>query len=346
MSVINQMLNDLDKRKQHQVRQAPVWQPQTQSGKLRLWLAAGLVILAGICGVYYWLYLEQPEAAPVAAPQEPVEPAAAVTQSQPAKAEKVVPKPLVVLDTPLKTEQKSQVTSRERVSVARPPAKKTPSEPKVTTTEKEEAAVLSVKAKAMSAADMAQNAYKRGLEAKNMAELVSAREAFEQALVHSPSHVEAREQLAAIFFSLGEINSALSLLQNGQTIHPELASFKLMEARLWQHQEHNERALSVLSQLSPDPVTQLEYWLFRAGLEIELKAFEQADKTYSQLLGVWPEAGRVWLGKALALDGLGLYSQASEAYRIALEKRDLSTSGTRFVHQRLTELELAHAPPS
>ena len=97
------------------------------------------------------------------------------------------------------------------------------------------------------------------------------------------------------------------------------------------------KALAILSALQPDAKTAPEYLALQGGLAQQLKAFDEARRSYLALTEAFPHEGRYWLGLAIAYDGLQNSQQARHAYRQAL-RYGLSATARNFVHQRLQQL--------
>ena len=111
-----------------------------------------------------------------------------------------------------------------------------------------------------------------------------------------------------------------------------------MLARLYQLSKRNTEALSLLSEVSPDIVLNIDYYGQRASLAQQLKSFEQAREDYSALTSVEPEQAKWWLGLGISADSLSQIELASDAYRKALSYNQLDASVANFMQKRLRDL--------
>lgn len=357
MSVINQMLKDLDQRQQGSDGAAVYIAPARQQGwwMLLLTLICGLAL--GILGWRTWIYWQQTHivsaASEVVAPDVVARAAAPVSQPEPVEVSAALPLPsqdevndevgehdsgdtadgapfdassdvdeTEPTDEELQPELYAELAAEQQAVVSAP---RKPSVLKIETVE-------------LSAKELAALAERKATTAMAKGSLRDAQDNYYQVLAHDPYNQGAREQLAGLLYGEGRLTEARQLLEEGIRLDPQQADFRLLLARLAISEGQQQQALGWLSGYQPDLASNMDYYATWAGLTQELGQNADAAALYVKLLRQQPDQGRWWLGLGVAEDGQGHSQRALDAYRNALLHGNLGEASTNWLEQRIGQL--------
>ncbi|WNC68138.1 tetratricopeptide repeat protein [Thalassotalea nanhaiensis] len=168
-------------------------------------------------------------------------------------------------------------------------------------------------------------------------QLKKAETLLEEAIILQPYYVEARKELAALWFGRKTYQPAKNLLSQGVMLMPDNEDFRMMLARIYSIEGNNEKAFKVLSELSTSRL--LEYQLALASMASQSDHHVAAINAYNKLLVMRPEQSRWWLALAISYDSNEQYQPATSAYQKAIALGRLSSNSLQFAKQRLAELE-------
>lgn len=358
MSVINQMLKDLDRRQQGSASAAVYIAPARQQGwwMLLLTLICGLAL--GILGWRTWIYWQQihtvTAASEVAAPDVVARAAAPVSPPEPVEATLPVPRhepeaeeqgdadagaqggdgvpfdAASKIDEHPPTDEELQpelyaelAAEQEAPRPAAAPRK--PGRLKIETVE-------------LSPRELAALAERKATTAMAKGKMRDAQDNYYDVLAHDPDNQGAREQLAGLLYGEGRLVEARQLLEEGLRRDPQQADFRLLLARLAISEGQPQQALGWLSGYQPDLADNMDYYATWAGLTQELGQNADAAALYVKLLRQQPDQGRWWLGLGVAEDGQGHSQRALDAYRNALLHGNLGEASTNWLQQRIGQL--------
>lgn len=367
MSVINQMLKDLEQRQQG--GEGAVYVPPVrQQGwwMLLLTLICGLAL--GILGWRTWIYWQQSQrVAEVRQLQAAGEPtpdavARAVPAPVPASAEQepvdqvvALPTPHQLAPSPAAEPRLAPAAQEEAVADEADVAavdEEGPSDEELQpdlyaelAAEQEAPAaaprkpgVLKIETVNLSEAELATLAERKATTAMAKGQLRDAQDNYYQVLAHDPYNQGAREQLAGLLYGEGRLTEARQLLEEGIRLDPHQADFRLLLARLAISEGQQQQALGWLSGYQPDLASNMDYYATWAGLTQELGQNADAAALYVKLLRQQPDQGRWWLGLGVAEDGQGHSQRALDAYRNALLHGNLGEASTNWLEQRIGQL--------
>ena len=362
MSVINQMLKDLEQRQQGVDGAAVYIAPARQQGwwMLLLTLICGLAL--GILGWRTWIYWQQTRpvvaasevsvpdavapdvvtrvAAPVNEP-EPVEVAVAlplpgqdevndeVEESEPGETADGAPfDASSEFDESEPTDEELQPELYAELAAEQQAVASAPRKP----------SVLKIETVELSARELAALAERKATTAMAKGSLRDAQDSYYQVLAHDPYNQGAREQLAGLLYGEGRLTEARQLLEEGIRLEPQQADFRLLLARLAISEGQQQQALDWLSGYQPELASNMDYYATWAGLTQELGHNGEAAALYVKLLRQQPDQGRWWLGLGVAEDGQGNSLRALDAYRNALLHGNLGEASTSWLEQRIGQL--------
>ncbi|MFU1505383.1 tetratricopeptide repeat protein [Aeromonas veronii] len=362
MSVINQMLKDLDQRQQGSDGATVYIAPARQQGwwMLLLTLICGLAL--GILGWRTWIYWQQTH--PVVAASEVVAPdavapdvvtraAAPVSQSEPVEVAAALPLPSQDemndeagegefgdtadgapfdassdVDESEPTDEELQPELYAELAAEQQAVASAPRKP----------GVLKIETVELSAKELAALAERKATTAMAKGSLRDAQDNYYDVLAHDPYNQGAREQLAGLLYGEGRLTEARQLLEEGIRLDPQQADFRLLLARLAISEGQQQQALGWLSGYQPDLASNMDYYATWAGLTQELGQNADAAALYVKLLRQQPDQGRWWLGLGVAEDGQGHSQRALDAYRNALLHGNLGEASTNWLEQRIGQL--------
>jgi len=368
MSVINQMLKELEERNTPQHTHATsAGAPQsvvaTSKFKIVLWVL--LIVLINIVGIYVWnLYSEnqslksadhnQPET--LAIKKEVLNPKAFSKINETIQLEVTPTQDTVIVNKenvskksreyiePEKTNTKVAVkqVKPERNNIVVTPLgdKKDDKSKKIAQVESPSAdkkqTSLSISRSHLSPERVVANKLKKAELAISDNNIAKAEQLFEDVLLIQPEQKEARKQLAALWFGRKLYRPALNLLSQGIALYPNDNDFRLMKARIFLNQNNTKEAFNVLNGFST--AQNVEYQVLLANTAQLLKKSNSAILAYRQLVELEPHKGKWWMGLAVELDRESQFKEAKSAYAMALSTQSLSSNSVQFVEQRMLEL--------
>jgi len=371
MSVINQMLKDLDERQNEQNtledRSSSVV-VKSSSSKIII-VTVAVVLSINIVGFLFWqLYNENKElkaknsnvqAAQPIAPM--ITPAQVDEKSLPEsinkeKQEPRFPEPikktearLPIVDnaTVQQAEKSSNSPVEERQAAESTPTISTSHEDVPTIPTKVNQAMvnddksqakpqLTISRKQLSPDELATQKISRAERAVENNDLSKAEKLFEEVLLVVPENKVARKQLAALWFGKQSYQAAVNLLSQGIALSPNDSEYRLMKARIYLSQGQTLAAVTTLKVLAT--VKDTEYQALLASSAQQVEQFSIAAQAYQLLTTLQPSVGRWWLGLAVAFDSNSQFKQAIKAYQQARDSVELSESARQFSRQRLQEL--------
>lgn len=176
----------------------------------------------------------------------------------------------------------------------------------------------------------AENSFEKGYITEGISQL-------EQVLTISDMYVEARNMLAGAWYGRGEVNRAISILNNGLQRNPANESWRLTAAKIFFKENNPAGALSYLD-VELTSVSK-EFLTMKGSLGRQLQQFDKSESAYSKLAEMEPTVGNWWLGLAIAQDSLGKHQQALISYQNLVRFGGVSADSIAFAKQRITELK-------
>ncbi len=368
MSVINQMLVDLERRRASgeernripdHVRALPDEPYPARGPGLRIIVAmAGLVLLVAVA--WWWraghpLPAVVPASAPLAAAP------AAVPGPQPRDTEFIarrltldlarVPEP--VDQTPVAAEREVAPVL-DTASIIKPRTA-SPAPPAAEPAEKPRAAVLPVAKKAAEAEPVvpaplveidktvrkptprqrAEAEYAKGAAALYQGRAADARLAFEAALQIDPAYHGARQALVGTLLDARLPADAIRVLQEGLQLAPAQHGFAMTLARLQLESGELDAGVQTLVRSLDYPGVSPDYIAFYASLLQRQQKHAEAVVQVQGALARRRNVGVWLLGLGVSLEALGRAAEAQEAYRLAKTSGNLSPDLQTFADQKL-----------
>ncbi len=366
MSLINQMLQDLEKRRpQGAIGDVlPVQVMAVTQHHPAKWTPLLIVAILGI-GVSASVLMLRPSASGTIsaalphttsiAPNQPVptQPPLSLTtpdQNKPIVTMPVpatpppapssvmaVPAPDIAMDQPpLQMEKQQRITQTPNPGMSDNPlpgiSQETPDAP-----------ISSKHLKAITPAQQAENQYHKALELMQQGRMTRAMESLAQALQLDASHNAARQTLAGLLVDEQRFDEAERRLQEGLTRldpdQPGQPALAMMLARLQVEQGNARAGLETLQRSLPDAVEQPDYQAFLAALLQREGRHGEAIEHYLQAIGKAPQSG-IWLmGIGISLQAENRMQDAQEAFQRAKASSTLNPELLAFVEQRLKQIK-------
>lgn len=344
MSVINQVLSDLEKRGASPLPGQAIRVVQARNNRLALWLvvAAGLLILLL---AILWMRAPAPPAAlpkplpltvaePMPAPDSLVLPVEApVAPVQPEKIKPAVkPVPAMRLSyelssIPLTAQTKPKSAQRTNPEIGI----KTPSG-------KAEQTGGVDRMKQFSPQQRAENEFRRASGLVQKGRNSEALEAYEAALKLDATHDAARQALVWMLLENKRNADAERVLQDGLKINVRNTEFAMLLARLQIERNDLPLAMETLHKTLPYADRQAEYHAFVAAVYQRMGRHNETIEHYQIALQQAPTTGIWQMGLGISLQALQRNEEARAAFKRAIETHTLSAELQAFVEQRLKAL--------
>lgn len=346
MSLINQVLRDLDKRQAAKGEAAPgaVKTPKRPPTKATALQRAGrwgigivatgaAVVMGGVAqGSIQWPGQQAVVAAPTSVPM-PV----------PAPVAVAVPAPAVI-----QLPEPQQVT---RVAVAAPASRSAVvaprSEPKISVRDLPTLPASPVPAataridKRMSERtpqERAEAHYQRGVIAHQAGQINDSADAFIAALREDPRYAPARQAQAGLLIGQSRLDEALALLQEGIALTPQQPTLALMLARLQAERHDVNAAADTLKLALPAATRNAEYLGFHAAILQRAGRHGEATEQFGAALRLAPANSVWWMGLGISLAAAGQNDAAREAFMRAKTTGALPAEAGQYVELRLRQL--------
>lgn len=153
-----------------------------------------------------------------------------------------------------------------------------------------------------------------------------------------PNNLNARKQLASLYFGENQIDRAITMLQRAMEADPDDKELDLLLARIYQSLSQPQKALDVLKGAKVNPNTPSKFFELRAALAQQTGNDQLALDDYQHLVLQNASDARWWLGQGIAADKLGQNAIATVSYQEVIHLSQLSQEVEEFVSQRLLVL--------
>lgn len=327
MSLVNQMLKDIDKR--HAASSATPASHKDLQGVIRsafpwhtVLLGGGLVAALVMAGVVVFKGKREP--VPVSAPvavqlpivvaSVPVQVASLAAVSRPAEQPKLVEK----------------AKPEEPIKVVVPVLKPTP-------TWIEKPAPSGSVSRVLTAEQRAENLYRDAVERIRQGQTTDAQAVLKHALSEYALHHASRQLLSRSMLETGQVDEAKTVLRDGLTIAPQRLDFYMALAQVSLASNDLEGAIKVMESGLPVAADNAEFHALLATLLQRNSRHDEAIQHYVTALRKQPDSANWLLGLGISLQAKKDKASAIEAYQRAVEL-GLSPSLMQFAQDRLLQL--------
>lgn len=375
MSIINKMLQDLDRRQgtsdpdatlaMSQVRTVPA------SRKDREWfwriIAFLMVVAVGWVGWIAWqLQPREPVVTPAAfeaaAKSKPI--AVAVVAAAPKAVEQkpaaVVPAPekptaapaaeplklAPVIETPIKNPPAKPAPKEAAKEPAKAAAKEAPPaapaeakapEPKSAPLVAQTAPKVEKRDRVRSPEDRAEAEFRRGAALLNQGRAAEAEESFVAALASHAGHEAARQALVALNLEQRRMDEARRLLQEGLAVNPANTRFAAVLARILIERKDYPAALAAMNGVREQNDPDLQ--MMRGTALQRLGRHGEASEAFAASLRAAPQNGAAWMALGISLEAQGKKPEAAEAFKRAAAAGSLGIEARDYAEQKARQLQ-------
>jgi tetratricopeptide (TPR) repeat protein len=356
MSVINKMLQDLDRRQalgavyEKSIVRTPAAKPAGREWFWRVLVALLAVVLLWAGWVAFQLMPRKPPLVTERAFQ-----AAAEARSRPAPVPVVPEQPKVVAEQPKIVEAPPPAeTLRLAMHLETPVQERPVEEPKQPVAAKPrpkpaaaapapapavKAAVVDKRDRARTPTDTADAHFRRAALLLGHGRVSEAEGELAAALRADPAHAAARQAYVALLLEQRRLEPAQRLLREALELNPEQPTLALAAARILAGQRQYGAALEVLDRTGAAPGN-ADFQAMRGAVLQRLGRHGEAVDAFQQALqvgGVQPAT--TWVGLAISLESLGRKNEAATAYRRALAAGPLAQEAREYAENRARALE-------
>lgn len=375
MSVINQMLNQLEQRGAHTAAEQTMVRavPPARRNFTMPMLVFGLALVAGIA-IWQGVQSRKPDTAIASSTKaghtpdsrelkeltaqhqaaEIIAPASgnSVTNMPASRLSfelSSVPLPSTIRRDPEQTSDEKDLSTNPGVAVkpARESSKKTSgkpvkTQPAKTSTSNAEAAVQNpngaVPMKQISPEQQADAEFRKASALVRQGHIAEAMSGYKEALRLDPGNDAARQALVALLLESKRGTDAERVLQERLKSKPELTGFTMMLARLQVERGALAEATATLEKALPYASTHADYQAFLAALLQRQNRNDEAIAHYQVALQLAPNDG-IWLmGYGISLQALQRNADAKIAYQHALDTQTLGQDLQAYVRNKLKGL--------
>lgn len=372
MSLINRMLQDLDRRQALDTADAGVVRASTAKPASREWFWRVLVVLLTVALAWMgWVAIqllprkplatdlaflaanearERPTVKPVAPPAPPappvIEAAAPVpvpAPEQPAPTVHVMPSTDALrLATELQTPIIEKPVAPAKPAAAAPVKPKAAAPAPKTAAPAPKAAVsanVDKRDRARSANDNAETLFRRAALLLNHGRVSEAEEQLLAALQADPRHAAARQAYISLLLEQRRNAAARRVLQDALVLEPAQPTFALALARIHAAERDYTAALAVLDRAAPIGEGSADFQAFRGAMLQRLGRHDEALVAYQNAVREGTPPATAWIGYAISLEAVGKHSEAAQAYRRALTVGPIAAEAREYAESRARALE-------
>ena len=366
MSLINRMLQDLDRRQALDTGNPTVVRASPAKAPGREWFWRILVVL--LTAALAWMgwvavqllprkplatdlaYLaagearakKEAEARPPVVSSAPVVPAAPV---QPPASTPPVPEPVAAPQPPAETLRLATELQSppKEAAPAPPPVEKpveaAPSKPKAVAAAKPAPKIAVDKRDRTPSANTKAEAYfRRAALLLNHGRVSEAEEQLVAALQADPRHTAARQAYVSVLLDQQRISAARRMLQEALALDVAQPTFAVTLARIHASERDYAGALAVLDR-SASVGQAADFQALRGAMLQRLGRHPEAVEAYQAALGNGNGSPTTWIGYAISLEALGRRSDAAQAYRRALATGPIAAEAREYAENRARALE-------
>jgi MSHA biogenesis protein MshN len=369
MSVINKMLQDLDRRNAAAGEADAPARPvspalrEQHHGHEWFWRVIAVLVLVSVGWVAWVAYqlqprnlateetlriamqprsgaiAAQPPAVPPVEAQAPAPAPVPAAVPVPAKAEE--PKPPAEtfklareIATPI-PERKPEVSKPEVKKAAPPP----PLSKTVTQTAKSAAAgSVDKRASPKPVTEAGEPQFQRAAAFLKQGRVSEAEEQLIAALRVNPSHLDARQAYVALLLEQQRVDIALGVLRDAVALNPGHPAFILTLARVHAEQRDYRSALEVMDKAGAAGES-ADFLTLRGAVLLRLGRHADAVGAYQKAVQSGPQPGETWTGLGISLEAVGRTAEAAQAYQRALGTGRLPREVREYAETRMKALQ-------
>lgn len=191
----------------------------------------------------------------------------------------------------------------------------------------------------ISSEEESEQAYSQGLQLAERQQYSAAVKELSKSLSLWSSNHRAREALVSLQIKRGFNEQAKQLLEQGLQINPSYLAYIKLKARLYLMEKNTSQAIDILEKNKNLVGQDLEYQAFMAATYQQAGQHDQAANLYHTVLEMKPQASNWRMGLGISLEALGKRQEALEAYSQALNAGGLNPAALQYVRERIRALK-------
>ncbi|HEY8251690.1 MAG TPA: tetratricopeptide repeat protein [Burkholderiales bacterium] len=340
MSVINKMLQDLDRRQAlgSAAETNVVRVPTTKSGGHEWFWRILIVLLTAALAWMGWVAVQLMPRTPVVT--ELAFQAAAEARSRAAAKQAPTPAPATpaAAQTAPVEQPKPASDSLRLAQQLETPVQERATEPSKPTEVQQPRVPAPQAATAPAKGTVADAHFRSAALLLNRKRVSEAEDELVAALRADAAHVAARQAYVALLLEQQRVGVAHRVLHQGLAINPEQPAFALEMARLYVGQREYDAALEVLDRAGPANAT-ADFQAMRATVLQRLGRYADAVEAYQNALRGGTQPATTWVGLGISLEALGRRREAAQAYRRALTAGPIAAETRNYAETRARALE-------
>lgn len=191
----------------------------------------------------------------------------------------------------------------------------------------------------LTGAELAENEYRKATGLLNQGRAAEAQQGFEATLRLHPEYHPARQALVGMLLEARKYGDAERVLQEGLALAPAQIGFAATLARLEVDRGDTVKAIATLKQGLDYAQNSADYRAFLAALLQRQGQHEEAVEQFQAALRLKPALGVWWLGLGMSLQAVNRTADAQEAYRRARSAPNIHPELAALADQRLRQLQ-------
>ena len=191
----------------------------------------------------------------------------------------------------------------------------------------------------MSAKEWYEEEFNKALDAIEAGDSTQAIYRLESVLDRFPDAADARESLAAVYFSQGQYAQSMKIINKGLQVQPNALNLNLMKARLLYDDNQAGQALQIMQRFHPDIREEPDFYGLLAAALQTTGRISEAGSIYKILVELQPSNGQYWVGYGITLENNNQLQQAVVAYKHVAECYDIEPAVRSYAEDRLKILQ-------
>jgi MSHA biogenesis protein MshN len=187
--------------------------------------------------------------------------------------------------------------------------------------------------------ELAENEYRAATALLHEGLLTGAQQGFEAAVRLQPEHHAARHALVGLLLEARKFGDAERLVQEGLALAPAQSGFTVTLARLQVDRGDTAEAVATLKKGLEYGRGNADFHAFLAALLQRQGQHEEAVEQFQAALRLKPALGVWWLGLGMSLQAVNRTADAQESYRRARGAANIPPELAAFAEQRLKQLQ-------
>jgi MSHA biogenesis protein MshN len=187
--------------------------------------------------------------------------------------------------------------------------------------------------------ELAEGEFRKASALLQQSRFAEAQEGFQAALAAYPAHHGARQGLVGLLLESRRYPEAERVLSEGIALAPSQLGFVMTLARLQLDRGEGAQAVATLKKGLEHGQGSADYVAFLAALQQRQGRHDEAIEQFAAALRMRPANGVWWLGLGISLQAVNRAAEAQEAYSRARSTNSLSPELAAFAEQRLKQLQ-------